>query len=142
MKNLANYSLKDDIYNYLNAQASLTSMLDTNGLSWGQMPDTAVTKTRVDYRMLSDVRIGGSSFRNQRWRFWICVPATKTTPKSKALNISNKMLDLLHEMRGEFGSIYIHFIENDSNEDPFFDTSLNAWVVVQDYKLKMRTLQE
>lgn len=139
---MANTSLKDSIYAYLNGQSTLTALLDTDGIMWGQMPDTAVTKTRVIYSMISDPRVGNSSFRNQRWRFWICVPAAKATPKAKALTIANKMLDLLHEVRGGFGSIYIHFVENDSNEDPFFDETLNSWVVIQDYKFKMRTLQE
>lgn len=138
---LANKSLKKDIYDYLNAQASLTALLDTGGIGWGQMPDTAVTKKMIVYSMLSDVRIIESTFRNQRWRFWLCFPKTGTNPKDKALECGNKLLDLLHGMSGSFGSTNIHFIENDSNQDPFFDVASNCFIVIQDYKLKMRTLE-
>ena len=138
---MANKSLKDDIYAYLNAQASLTSLLDTSGIGWGQMPDTATVKKMIVYSMLSDVRIPESQFRNQRWRFWICFPKTGTNPKLASLIAGNKLLDLLHNMRGSFGSTYIHFIENDSNQDPFFDVASNCYIVIQDYKFKMRTLE-
>ena len=142
---MANKSLKDDIYAYLNAQASLITLLDTGGLGWGQMPDTAVTKKMIVYAMISDVRIGddigSSQFRNQRWRFWICFPKTGTTPKASCLTAANKLLDLMHNMRGSFGSTNIHYIENDSNQDPFYDTNSNCFIIIQDYKLKMRTLE-
>jgi len=138
---VANKSLKDDIYAYLNAQSSLTTLIDANGIRWGQMPDTAVTKRRLVYAMISDVRIPESQFRNQRWRFWICFPKTGTTPKDSSMDCGNVLLDLLHNMRGSFGSTYIHFIENDSNQDPFFDTASNCYIAIQDYKFKMRTLE-
>jgi len=136
---LANSSLKDNIYTYLNGQVSLTAIIDQIG--WGQMPDTAIDKTQIVYYMLNDNRIAESSFRNQLWRFWICVPQTKSNPKSKCLTISNKLLDNLHGVRGSFGSTYIHFSDNVTNQDPFFDTSSNSYIIIQDYKLKMKTLE-
>lgn len=139
MKPLANSSLKDDIYTYLHGQVSLNALVALIG--WGQMPDTAVSKKQVIYSMISDVRFPESSFRNQRWRFWISVPAATSGAKESTLTIANKLLDLLHEVRGSFGSTYIHFSENVSNQDPFFDENSNSWMVIQDYMLKMRTLQ-
>ena len=116
---MANKSLKDDIYAYLNAQGSLTALLDTGGLGWGQMPDTAITKKMIVYSMLSDVRIPESKFRNQRWRFWICFPKTGTAPKLAALTAGNKLLDLMHGISGTFGNTVLLFSENDINYDPF-----------------------
>lgn len=140
---MANKSLKDDIYNYLNGQASITSLIDTIG--WGQMPDTATAKRIIVYAMISDVRIGddigSSKFRNQRWRFWICFPKTGTKAKNSCLTASNILLDLMHNVRGTFGGTSIHYIENDSNADPFFDVNSNCYIIIQDYKLKMRTLE-
>ena len=138
---MANTSLKDDIYAYLNGQSSLTALLDTGGIGWGQMPDTAVTKKMIVYSMLSDVRIAGSKLRNQRWRFWICMPGNGTAPKAVALAVGLKLLDLMHEVRGTFGSTEIHFSENISNADPFYDEASASWILIQDYNLKMRTLQ-
>jgi hypothetical protein len=138
---LANISLKDNIYAYLNGEATLTALLDTGGIGWGQMPDTAVTKKMIVYSMLSDVRIADSKLRNQRWRFWVCVPKSNSAPKSACLAISLKLLDLMHEVRGTFGSTYIHFSENIGNADPFFDENSDSWILIQDYNLKMRTLQ-
>lgn len=138
---MANISLKDNIYAYLNGQASLTTLLDTDGIMWGQMPDTAVTKKHIVYTMLSDVRIDGSVFRNQRWRFWICFPNKGTAPKLASMTAGNKLLDLLHNQSGTFGNTVIHYISNDSNQDPFYDTASNSYIVIQDYKLKMRTLE-
>ena len=142
---LANKSLKQDIYAYLNAQSSLTALLDTGGIGWGQMPDTAVTKRMIVYSMLSDVRIDDdhsiSTFRNQRWRFWICFPKTGTAPKDSALDCGNVLLDVLNNISGTFGSTTVQYIVNDSNSDPFFDTASNCYIVIQDYKIKMRTLE-
>lgn len=138
---MANTSLKNDIYTYLSGQISLTSLLSAGGIGWGQMPETAVSKTMIVYRMLSDPRIPESSLRNQRWRFWICVPKSATTPKETCLTIANKMLDLLHEVRGSFGSTYIHFSENVNNSDVEYDPASECWMVIQDYMLKMKTLQ-
>jgi len=138
---MANISLKDNIYAYLNGQASLTSLLDTGGIGWGQMPDTATTKRMVIYKMLNDNRLDDSKLRNQLWRFWICFPKTGTNPKGAALTASLKLLDLLHEVQGSFGSTNILFSHNVSNQDPFFDSVSNCWIVIQDYNLKMRTLQ-
>jgi hypothetical protein len=138
---LANISLKDNIYAYLNGQSSLTALLDTGGIGWGQMPDTAVTKKMIVYSMLSDVRIADSKLRNQRWRFWICMPENGTAPKAGALAVGLKLLDLMHEVRGSFGSTYIHFVENIGNADPFYDEASASWILIQDYNLKMRTLQ-
>jgi hypothetical protein len=138
---LANISLKDNIYAYLNGQASLTSLLDTGGIGWGQMPETATSKRMIVYSMLNDNRLDDSKLRNQLWRFWICFPNTGTAPKAKALAAGLKMLDLLHEVKGSFGSTNILFSHNVSNQDPFFDTVSNCWIVIQDYNLKMRTLQ-
>ena len=138
---MANRSLKSDIYSYLSGRTALVNLLDSGGLGWGQMPDTAVTKKMIVYAMISDVRIPESKFRNQRWRFWICFPKTGTAPKDSCLNCSNVLLDSLHNMRGSFGSTKIHFIENDSNQDPFFDSISNCFIIIQDYKIKMRTLE-
>jgi hypothetical protein len=138
---LANTSLKDDIYAYLNGQSSLTALLDTGGIGWGQMPDTSVTKKMIVYSMLSDVRIADSKLRNQRWRFWICMPENGSAPKAGALAVGLKLLDLMHEVRGSFGSTYIHFSENIGNADPFYDEASASWILIQDYNLKMRTLQ-
>jgi hypothetical protein len=138
---LANISLKDNIYAYLNGQSSLTALLDTCGIGWGQMPDTAVTKKMIVYSMLSDVRIADSKLRNQRWRFWICIPDSTNGPKAAALAAGLKLLDLMHEVRGSFGSTYIHFVENIGNADPFYDEASASWILIQDYNLKMRTLQ-
>jgi len=138
---LANISLKDNIYAYLNGQASLTTLLDTNGLIWSQSYDDSVNKRRIVYTMLNDNRLDDSKLRNQLWRFWICFPKTGTNPKGAALTASLKMLDLLHEVKGSFGSTNILFSHNVSNQDPFFDAVSNCWIVIQDYNLKMRTLQ-
>jgi hypothetical protein len=138
---LANKSLKDDIYSYLNGQASLTSLLDTGGLIWSQSFDDSVNKKRIVYTMLNDNRLDDSKLRNQLWRFWICFPKTGTNPKGAALTASLKLLDLLHEVQGSFGSTNILFSHNVSNQDPFFDSVSNCWIVIQDYNLKMRTLQ-
>jgi hypothetical protein len=135
---LSNISLKDNIYNYLNGQASLTSLVDSIG--WSQMPDTATSKRMIVYSMLNDNRTDDSHLRNQLWRFWICIPQTSTSPKAKCLEASLKLLDLLHEVSGSFGSTYIQFSHNVSNQDPFFDSVSNCWIVIQDYNLKMRTL--
>ena len=105
------------------------------------MPDTAVTKKMIVYSMLSDVRIADSKLRNQRWRFWICMPENGTAPKAAALAAGLKLLDLMHEVRGSFGSTYIHFVENIGNADPFYDEASASWILIQDYNLKMRTLQ-
>lgn len=136
---MANKSLKDDIYNYLNGEASITTLIDVIG--WGQMPETKTDKKSIIYKMLNDNRTDDSKLRNQLWRFWVCFPATGTTPKSKALEAGLKMLDLLHEVKGSFGSTNILFSHNVSNQDPFFDSVSNCWIVIQDYNLKMRTLQ-
>ena len=138
---MANISLKDNIYAYLNGQASLTTLLDTNGLIWSQSYDDSVNKRRIVYTMLNDNRLDDSKLRNQLWRFWICFPKTGTNPKGAALTASLKMLDLLHEVKGSFGSTNILFSHNVSNQDPFFDAVSNCWIVIQDYNLKMRTLQ-
>lgn len=138
---MANISLKDNIYAYLNGQASLTTLLDTNGLIWSQSYDDSVNKRRIVYTMLNDNRLDDSKLRNQLWRFWICFPKTGTNPKGAALTASLKMLDLLHEVQGSFGSTNILFSHNISNQDPFFDAVSNCWIVIQDYNLKMRTLQ-
>ena len=142
---MANKSLKADIYTYLNGQASLTALLDTGGIGWGQMPDTAVTKRMIVYSMISDVRIDDghsmSAFRNQRWRFWICFPKTSTTPKDKALECANKLLDVLNNISGTFGTTAIQYCCIDSNQDPFFDIASNCYIVIQDYKIKMKTLE-
>ena len=138
---MANTSLKDNIYSYLNGQSTLTALLDTGGIGWGQMPDTAVTKKMIVYSMLSDVRIADSKLRNQRWRFWICIPDSTSGPKAAALAAGLKLLDLMHEVRGSFGSTYIHFAENIGNGDPFYDEASASWILIQDYNLKMRTLQ-
>ena len=140
---MANKSLKDDISEYLKTVASIRSIFVYIG--WGQMPDTATSKIMLIYAMISDVRIGddigSSSYRNQRWRFWICFPADGTKPKENCMLASNALLDALHNMRGTFGSTSIHYIENDSNADPFFDINSNCYIIIQDYKLKMRTLE-
>ena len=138
---VANISLKDNIYTYLAAETALTALLDTGGIGWGQMPDTAVTKKMITYTMISDVRTPESQFRNQRWRFWISFPAGGTAPKNSCLTAGNQLLTSLHNMRGTFGSTKIHFIENDSNQDPFYDSVSDSWMIIQDYKLKMRTLE-
>lgn len=138
---MANSSLKDNIYSYLNGQASLTALLDTGGIGWGQMPDNHITKKMIIYSMISDVRIPDSYFRNQRWRFWLCFPATGTNPKAACLTAANKLLDIMHEIRGSFGSVNIHFSENVSNQDPFYDKDSNSWIIIQDYALKMKTLE-
>lgn len=138
MKRLANTSLKDDIYNYLNGLSAITSSVDQIG--WRQMPDTAVTKKQIVYGMISDVRIPESSFRSQRWRFWICFPVTGLNPKTSCLSAANKLLDAMHSVRGEFGSVNLHYAFNLDNQDPFFDTNSNSWIIIQDYELKMRTL--
>jgi hypothetical protein len=44
-------------------------------------------------------------------------------------------------VRGSFGSTYIHFAENIGNGDPFYDEASASWILIQDYNLKMRTLQ-
>jgi len=138
---LANISLKDNIYAYLNAQASLTTLLDTGGIGWGAMPETETTKRIIMYKMLNDNRQDDSHLRNQLWRFWLCFPATGTNPKSACLIASLKLLDLLHEIKGSFGTTNILFSHNVSNQDPFFDTVSNCWIIIQDYNLKMRTLE-
>ena len=142
---MANKSLKDDIYNYLNGQASLTALLDTGGIGWGQMPDTAVTKRMIVYSMISDVRLDDdhsiSTFRNQRWRFWICFPKTGINPKDSALDCGNKLLDVLNNISGTFGSTAIQYSVIENNQDPFFDVASNCYIVIQDYKIKMKTLE-
>jgi len=138
---LANISLKDNIYNYLNGQASLTTLYDAGGIGWGVMPETKTEKRLLIYKMLNDNRIDDSKLRNQLWRFYHCFPATGTTPKAKALEAGLKLLDLLHEIKGSFGSTNILFSHNVSNQDPFFDSVSNCWIIIQDYNLKMRTLQ-
>jgi hypothetical protein len=139
VKFLVNTSLKDDIYSFLNGQASIAILVDQIG--WGQMPDTAVTKKQIVYAMISDVRTPGSYLRNQRWRFWICFPRTGSNPKSGVMEAGNKLLDVLHNQRGTFGSTSIHYSENVSNQDPFFDTASNCYILIQDYNLKMKTLE-
>lgn len=142
---MANKSLKDDIYAYLNGQASLTALLDTGGIGWGQMPDTAVTKRMIVYSMISDVRLDDdhsiSTFRNQRWRFWICFPKTGANPKDSALDCANKLLDVLNNISGTFGSTAIQYSVIENNQDPFFDIASNCYIVIQDYKIKMKTLE-
>lgn len=142
---MANKSLKADIYSYLNGQSALVALLDTGGIGWGQMPDNAVTKRMIVYSMISDVRLDNdhsiSPFRNQRWRFWICFPKNGTAPKDSALDCGNKLLDVLNNMSGTFGSTAILYSVIDSNQDPFFDVASNCYIVIQDYKLKMRTLE-
>lgn len=140
---MANISLKDNIYAYLSGCISLTATGTTFG--WGQMPDTAVTKKIIVYSMISDLSpaddLGKSKLRNQRWRFWVCVPDTETNGKSTSLNISLKLMDNLNNVRGSFGSTYIHYSEIDTNSDPFYDITSKSWIVIQDYKLKMKTLE-
>ena len=142
---MANISLKDNIYTYLNGQASLTNLLDTGGIGWGQMPDTAVIKRMIVYSMISDVRLDDdhsiSKFRNQRWRFWICFPKTGTNPKDSAMDCGNALLDVLNNISGTFGTTAIQYCCIDSNQDPFFDVASNCYIVIQDYKIKMRTLE-
>ena len=104
------------------------------------MPVTAVDSTRVTYSMLSDVRNYESHARAQRWRFWICVPAATANGKTAALTIGNKLLDLLHEVQGSFGSTYIVWSENVSNHDPEFDENSASWMVIQDYIIKTKSL--
>jgi len=109
------------------------------------MPDTATTKRMIMYSMISDPRISddhsNSTFRNQRWRFWICFPKDGTSAKDSSMNCGNKLLDVLNNISGSFGSSYVQYIVNDSNQDPFFDTASNCYIVIQDYKIKMRTLE-
>ena len=136
---MANTSLKDNIYSYLNSITAIKNAVDQIG--WGQMPDTAITKKQIVFSMLNDNRLPESQLRNQLWRFWYCFPANGTTPKAKSLTLGNLMLDNMHNMRGTFGSTLVHFIENVSNIDPFFDTTSNSWILIQDYKIKMKTLE-
>lgn len=136
---MANYSLKDSIYKYLDSVTAVSSLVDIIG--WGEMPDTAVSNKRIIYKMISDPRIPESKLRGQRWRFWICIPQTESAPKESCLTISNLMLDNLHRMQGSFGDVSIHYIDNVSNEDPFFDTDSNCYIAIQDYILKMKTLE-
>ena len=136
---MANSSLKENIYTYLNGISDISSTVDQ--IAWGQMPDTAVDKKQIVYAMLNDNRIADSYFRNQLYRFWICIPDTESTPKNTVLTIANLLLDNLHEVRGTFGAVKIHFSENVSNQDPFYDVASNYWIIIQDYKLKMKTLE-
>lgn len=136
---MANTSLKDNIYKYLNGVAAVKNSVMQIG--WGQMPDTAVTKTQIVYSMLNDNRLQGSQFRDQLWRFWICFPSIGTKPKDSVLNAGNILLNNLHNISGTFGDVNILYAENVSNQDPFFDTASNSYIVIQDYKLKMRTLE-
>ena len=138
---MANTSLKDNIYTYLNGQATLTALLDTGGIGWGQMPDTATTKRMIVYKMLNDGRIDDSRLRNQLYRFWICFPGTGTTPKASCLTASLKLLDLMHEVRGTFGNTTILYSHNVNNSDPFYDDISKNWIVIQDYIIKSRNLQ-
>ena len=138
---MANISLKDNIYAYLNGQASLTTLLDAGGIGWGQMPDTATSKKMIVYTMLNDNRLNDSRFRNQLWRFWICFPKTGTAAKASCLAASLKLLDLLHEVQGSFGSTNIQFSHNVLNSDPVYDTASGCYIAIQDYKFKMRTLE-
>lgn len=135
---MANTSLSTDIYTYLHAYSAFNALVSR--CEWGPMPVTAVDNTRVTYAMLSDVRIYDSNQRAQRWRFWICVPQTATSPKAAALAIGNKLLDLLHEVQGSFGSTYIVWSENVSNQDPQFDENSASWMIIQDYIIKTKTL--
>lgn len=136
---MANSSLKDDIYSYLNSQAGLTALVAQIG--WGQMPSTAISKKQIVYGMISDPRVHLSKQRNQRWRFWICVPVSNTNPKASCEAIGNKMLDVLHEIKGSFGTRNIQWSENVSNQTPFLDDQSQSWILIQDYMLKMKTLQ-
>jgi hypothetical protein len=138
---MANKSLKDDIYAYLNNQSSLTALIDTGGIGWGQMPDTATSKKMIVYTMLNDNRLDDSYLRNQLWRFWICFPKTGSNPKSSCLAASLKLLDLLHEVQGSFGATNIMFSHNVLNSDPVYDTVSGCYIAIQDYKLKIRTLE-
>lgn len=139
---MSNSSLKDNIYSYLAAQAGLTSLIGTTGRTgWGQMPDTAVSVIHIVYSMLTEIRQDDSYLRNQMYRFWICVPQGTSDGKEVTLSIANKLLDLLHEVRGTFGSVNLQFSHNVSNQDPFFDERSNSWIIIQDYKLKIRSLE-
>ena len=135
---MANTSLSTDIYTYLHAYSAFNALVSR--CEWGPMPVTAVDKTRVTYTMLSDVRVYDSHQRAQRWRFWICVPQTATNPKAAALAIGNELLDLLHEIQGSFGSTYIVWSENVSNQDPQFDENTASWMIIQDYIIRTKTL--
>jgi hypothetical protein len=79
--------------------------------------------------------------RNQLYRFWLSFPVTTTAPKAACLTASLKLLDLLHEVKGSFGTVNILFSHNVSNQDPFFDDTSQSWIIIQDYNLKMRTLE-
>ena len=135
---MANTSLQADIYTYLHAYSAFNALVSR--CEWGPMPVTAVDSTRVTYSMLSDVRVYESHARAQRWRFWICVPAATANGKTAALTIGNKLLDLLHEVQGTFGSTYILWSENVSNHDPEFDENSASWMVIQDYIIKTKSL--
>lgn len=91
--------------------------------------------------MIDDIRVHDSYLRNQRWRFWICIPDSTTTPKVKCLAIANKMLDLLHEQKGAISANQnVLNIECVSNQDPFYDEPTSSWIIIQDYIFKMKKL--
>ena len=136
---MANTSIYNDIYTCLNANATLTALCGL--IAWDGLPNSRIETTRIIYRMIDDVRVHDSHIRNQRWRFWICVPFTEATPKVKCLNIANVMLDTLHEQGGAVGSVTANNIECVSNQDPVFDETLNCYMIIQDYIFKMKTLQ-
>lgn len=135
---MANYSIYNDIYTYLIAQSSLTTLCSI--IAWDGLPNNRIESIKIIYRMIDDVRVHDSYIRNQRWRFWICIPNTETTPKVKALNIANKLLDLLHEQKGSIGTITVNNIECVSNQDAIFDEITNCYIITQDYIFKMKKL--
>ena len=116
-----------NIYAYLIADTELMSLISSDDIAWAVAPEES--KMSIVYKMMTDPKIEGSKRDWQRWRFTI-----KADNKDDCKAISNRLLDLLHEVRGDVGGCTVNYSFNLSNEDPSYNEE-RRYEIQQDYRI-------
>ena len=118
----------NNIYDYISIDAELIALLDNDGIAWSIKPENQIIG--ILYKMISSPRIEGSDATWQRWRFTI---EASTVSKSKM--IANRLMELLHNIRGDVGGCLINYSFNIMDSDPELDGDTKRYTIEQDYRI-------
>jgi len=118
---------QDSIYAYLVADTELMTLINSESIAWSVAPEEI--KMSIVCKMMTDPKIEGTERSWQRWRFTI-----KADSKLLCKSIADRLLDLLHNVKGDIGGCNISNSFNLSNEDPSYNEE-RRYEIQQDYRI-------
>jgi len=97
-------AIKDDIYTFLVANTTITSLVPSSQIGWIDV-DEIDDYPKIVYQMISSPVLYESIDEWQRWRFY-CFSHSKT----ECRDIGVALIDLLHGLTDTMGDTYISLI--------------------------------